>query len=126
MLTIYLRYFQKEHSYLLFPFYYAMSLLSFSLLTLLLYPSVYNFKYYTLRDIGLFTFSGIMNITMGTMRCYALTLEEASTLAPYSYVASLLLFLFDVFYFEYSFSCIELLGGSLTIFCLLTKLRENK
>ena len=65
--SVYLRYFQKEHSYLLFPFYYAVGVTSFSILLLVIYPSVYNFEHYDLRSVILFIASGVMNIVMGVL-----------------------------------------------------------
>lgn len=120
--AIFLRDFNKECSYLLYPFYYAFSLLVLSVLLLLVYPSVYDIGHYTPYEISLFMISGVLNILANALQGYALKLQDASTVAPFLYVNPLIVFLFDLFLFKYSFGVLGIFGCGVTVFFLLTKL----
>ena len=82
---LYIRVFTQTNSPLLYPFYYAVTLSSFSVLFFLVYPSLYNVEYYTLRDVVLFLISGLLNILSNMLSGYAFKLEEVNTLVPFGY-----------------------------------------
>ena len=123
--AIYVRSFNKQHSYLVFPFYSSVILLIFWLSLIVIYPPTYNFESYTWYDFSLFLLSGFMNTAKNTLASYAFKLEEVSVLAPFFYVCPVVVFFFDVLLFEYVFGFTDITGIVIVIFFLLAKLKAT-
>ena len=123
LLNIFLRVFNKYHSFYLYGFYYAVNMALLSFVLLIFYPNVYHFSEYDLYCISMFLASGIFNIISQSLASYALKLDDAAFLAPLFYLFPVTTFIFDVTLFEYSFSFLDIIGAMIVMFFLLLKLR---
>mmetsp|Transcript_41229 Transcript_41229/g.47483 ORF Transcript_41229/g.47483 Transcript_41229/m.47483 type:complete len:181 (+) Transcript_41229:373-915(+) len=89
---LFVRYFNKENNYLIYPFYYAVGLLLLSLIILIVQPSMYHFSHYTVYNASMFFISGFLNVVTNIFNGYALKLADVATVAPYTYVTPLVIF----------------------------------
>lgn len=71
--------------------------------------------------MALLFMGGIMNILYHLFSGYSLRYEDASKLASYSYSGPVILLLFDIWLFEYSFTVLDILGSTIVIAFLLMK-----
>lgn len=101
------------------PSYFAFTLFVMSLVLLAVYPTVYNFEYYRLSDMGWFILSGVVHYTAQTLASVAYKYEDASKLAPLNYTIGVFLFFSDMFLFGYSFSFTDIIGIILVITFLM-------
>lgn len=76
--SLFMKTFTKDHNHLVFPFYYAIAISSVSISLLVFTPNVFNFEYYTIRDVTLFSLSGIWNILANSAQGYAYKFETVS------------------------------------------------
>lgn len=87
---------------MVYPFYYALSLMIFSLFFLMVYPAVYHIDEYTLSDILLFLLSGLMSIVGKQLCSLSFQLEEVSKLVVFLYLSPLTSMICDIFLFHIS------------------------
>jgi len=92
-----------------------MSTLILALLVLVVYPSLYNFEYYTWGSCGWFIVSGVFNYGVQTFKSLAYKYDHASFIAPFQYFGILFLFLSDLLIFSYSFNITDIIGGFIII-----------
>ena len=121
IVSIFLRFFNKIYSPILYVFWFPMVLSSLIYMMYFINPNIFNVKYYTIYDMALLFMGGIMNILYHLFSGYSLRYEDASKLASYSYSGPVILLLFDIWLFEYSFTVLDILGSTIVIAFLLMK-----
>ena len=60
--SIFFKFFNKESSSMVYPFHYALASTVITILLIFVYPSAYNFEYYSTYSVTMFMISGIANV----------------------------------------------------------------
>jgi len=118
-ITLSIRLMNKHIHYLMNPAYFSFTLFGMSLVLLLLYPSIYNFKYYTVMNVIWLAVSGIIHFLGQNIISIAFKYEEASKISPLTYTMGIYLLISDIFIFGYKFSLTDISGVVMVIGFLL-------
>ena len=122
VISVFLRFFNKIYSPMLYVFWYPMVLSGSAYIMYFINPKIFNVEYYTVYDIGVLFLSGVMNILYNLFMGYSLRYEDASKLAPFSYLGPVILLVFDIELFGYSFTLLDIAGALTVLTFLLLKL----
>ena len=123
--SILLRILNQHIHYALSPFWFATTTLTLSLVLVAVYPSLFNFKYYTWESMMWFMISGVFNFAAQNFKSLAYKYDDASFIAPFQYFPILFLFLWDLVVFEISFTSTDIIGGLIIVAWLLTPVLER-
>ena len=123
IVTLWTKIINRENHWALSPLYFGITTTSeaFSLLLIQLTFGIrlFNFSYYTYYDVSLFFLSGVLTYGGQAARSLALKYEEASYIAPVSYLQTLLLLICDLAFFGYVFNILDYTGATITLVWVL-------
>lgn len=112
----------KDTHHSISPFYFSVTCLIVFWSLFLLKTDLFHVEHMSLMDILLMSISGILSYISISLRSLASEHEDASVLAPFTYLQILLSFLWDCFIFSSSssFSWADISGTILISVCVLT------
>ena len=92
------------------PVWYSISTIISVIGFLTFYPSIYNFSEYTIYDFTWFTLSGILIYVGLHFMSLAFKYEDAAFVSSFQYLNVIILTVFDIGVFHYSFSLTDIIG----------------
>lgn len=123
--TVFVRYFNKEHNSLVYPFYYSFALWLQTVLYLILSPSVFHFSEYGIYDVSAFLLSGLLSVIGKQLWSYSYNLEEVSKLAPFLYLSNITSIVLDVTIFNLSICFTDIIGSLVILVFLQLRIRHD-
>lgn len=82
--------------------------------------SYFNIQHCTLSDLGLFTFSSVVEYLAQYFKSLSYKYGDASVVTPFIYSQAVFMLAADIFIFGYQFSFFDVSGGILVTASLLT------
>ncbi|CAI2367937.1 unnamed protein product [Moneuplotes crassus] len=105
-----IRVMNKHLHYMMNPAWFAFTLTLSALSLLIVYPSLFNFKHYTVIDMVWFFLSGVLHFIHQNFISIAYKYQEASKISPLSYFSGVFLLFSDFIIFGYEFSLTDYIG----------------
>ena len=122
--TVFVKYFNKAHHSLVYPFYYSFALWCQTLIYLLFAPSLFHFSEYGIYDVSAFLLSGLLSVIGKQLWSYSYNLEEVSKLAPFLYLSNITSIVLDVTIFNLSLWFTDILGSFVILVFLQLRIRQ--